>query len=53
VLRIPATCSIRSRSLIAIAGTVDDAAQTARNDRAVDLFLGYSDCVKRVIDQTC
>jgi len=29
------------------------AAQTARNDRAVDLFMSYSDCVKRVINQTC
>ncbi|SDL78561.1 Zinc carboxypeptidase [Lentzea albidocapillata subsp. violacea] len=28
-------------------------AQTARNDRAIDLFLSYSDCVKRVIGQTC
>ena len=29
------------------------AAQTARNDRAVDLFVGVSDCVKKVIGQTC
>jgi hypothetical protein len=29
------------------------AAQTSRNDRAVDLFMSYSDCVKRVINQTC
>ncbi|TWP50301.1 zinc carboxypeptidase [Lentzea tibetensis] len=29
------------------------AAQTARNDRATDMFLQYSDCVKRVIGQTC
>ncbi|WP_329789723.1 M14 family metallopeptidase [Lentzea sp. DG1S-22] len=27
--------------------------QTARNDRAVDLLMSYSDCVKRVIGQTC
>ncbi|MFD5824484.1 M14 family metallopeptidase [Lentzea sp. NPDC060358] len=29
------------------------AQQTSRNDRAVDLFVGYSDCVKRVINLTC
>jgi hypothetical protein len=29
------------------------AAQTSRNDRAVDLFVSYSDCVKRVIGLTC
>nr|WP_229905257.1 M14 family metallopeptidase [Lentzea cavernae] len=29
------------------------AAQTSRNDRAVDLFVGYSDCVKRVINVSC
>ncbi|MGW4209917.1 M14 family metallopeptidase [Lentzea sp. NPDC004789] len=29
------------------------AAQTSRNDQATDLFLQYSDCVKRVIGQTC
>ncbi|MDX8034448.1 M14 family metallopeptidase [Lentzea sp. BCCO 10_0856] len=29
------------------------AAQTSRNDRAVDLFVSYSDCVKRVINVSC
>jgi carboxypeptidase T len=29
------------------------AAQTSRNDRAVDLFVSYSDCVKRVIGVSC
>ncbi|GLZ29711.1 carboxypeptidase T [Lentzea sp. NBRC 105346] len=29
------------------------AAQTSRNDKATDLFLQYSDCVKRIIGQTC
>jgi len=29
------------------------AAQTTRNDTAVDLFLSYSDCVPRVIGRTC
>jgi carboxypeptidase T len=29
------------------------AAQVTRNDTAVDLFLGYADCVPRVIGQSC
>ena len=29
------------------------ATQVARNNTAVDLFLGYADCVPRVIGQTC
>ncbi|WP_433263637.1 M14 family metallopeptidase [Actinosynnema sp. CS-041913] len=29
------------------------AAQTARNDSAVELFLTYSDCVPRIIGRTC
>ena len=29
------------------------ATQTSRNDRAVDLFVSYSDCVKRVIGVSC
>ncbi|ACU39538.1 MULTISPECIES: M14 family metallopeptidase [Actinosynnema] len=29
------------------------AAQTARNDSAVELFLGYADCPPRIISSTC